>query len=109
MPRGGKRVGAGRPRGSKTVKSRAEGNRLARKDRTPLRVMEHAMNLHFDAGEYDAAAAVAKDMAPYVHARLAAVEVTGKDGSPLFNLTHDRIRTANAERRRNGVPPELPG
>lgn len=109
MARGGSRNGAGRPKGSKTLKSRAEGNRLARKDLTPLKVMEKAMLEHWDKQEWDAAASVAKDMAPYVHAKLAAIQVSGPAGESIFGLSNDRIRQALAEPDGNGIPPPVPG
>lgn len=50
---------------------------------TPLDVMLRAMRAHVDAGNLDAAAGIAKDAAPYVHARLAAMQVSGLEGGPI--------------------------
>lgn len=60
-----------------TAKAAAEGI-------TPLEVMIGAMRHAWDAEDKDAAARFAKDAAPYVHPRLAAVEHTGKDGKDLI-------------------------
>ena len=50
---------------------------------TPLEVMVGAMRNAWDKGDHEGAARFAKDAAPYVHPRLAAVEHTGKDGGPI--------------------------
>jgi hypothetical protein len=81
--RGGARQGAGRKPGGKNRKSREIADRAAAEGITPLEVMLHTMRAHYEAGDFDAASAVAKDAAPYVHPRLAAVEHGGKDGGPL--------------------------
>lgn len=75
MPRGGARVGAGRPKGSRTKKRSAVARKLATEGVTPLEVMIKAMHAHLDAGELDAAAVIAKDAAPYMHARLSSTQV----------------------------------
>ncbi|MBI1913608.1 MAG: hypothetical protein HYS12_02465 [Planctomycetes bacterium] len=109
MPRGGKRRGAGRPKGSKDTrgarKARAERGRiavdevlspLAQEGLTPLQVMLKAMQIHVRARRWDKAAAIAKDAAPYEHPRLSATtlradvdvrqrvveEVVAGDGAP---------------------------
>ncbi|WP_245260753.1 hypothetical protein [Agrobacterium sp. 10MFCol1.1] len=50
---------------------------------TPLEVMLKAMREHYGKREYDAAAAIAKDAAPYMHPKLASVEHSGLGGSPI--------------------------
>ncbi|WP_188352074.1 hypothetical protein [Agrobacterium tumefaciens] len=50
---------------------------------TPLEVMLKAMREHYGKREYDAAAAIAKDAAPYMHPKLASVEHSGPGGSPI--------------------------
>jgi hypothetical protein len=60
-----------------TAKAAAEGI-------MPLEVMLGAMRDAWEASDKDAAARFAKDAAPYVHPRLAAVEHTGKDGKDLI-------------------------
>ncbi len=77
MDNGGRRPGAGRPKGAKTKKSGTKGREIAQRKVTPLDVMEKAMLIHFEAERYDAAAAVAKDMAPYVHAKMSTVKIGG--------------------------------
>lgn len=42
---------------------------------TPLEVMILVMRMHVEAKQYDAAANVAKDAAPYMHARLSTTKV----------------------------------
>jgi hypothetical protein len=74
VPRGGKRNGAGRKRGSATEKTREIADRIAAEGVTPLQVMIEAMNNHRAAGHLDRAAAIAKDAAPYMHPRLSYVK-----------------------------------
>lgn len=74
--RGGKRDGAGRPPGSANVKTREIANRAALEGITPLEVMLSAMREAWDKNEKAAACAIAKDAAPYMHARLTSVDAT---------------------------------
>lgn len=83
MARGGKRTGSGRPKGALTRRTREVAEKALAKGLTPLEVMLTAMRHHVKKKEWDKAAAVAKDAAPYVHPRLAAVEHSGKDGGPI--------------------------
>lgn len=75
--RGGKRVGAGRKPGSATKKTREIADRAASQGITPLEVMLGAMQSFWDGGDVEKAASIAKDAAPYMHPRLAAIEHTG--------------------------------
>lgn len=76
--RGGARKGAGRKPGSATRKTREIADKAAAAGITPLEVMLEAMTTLRAAGEYEKAAAVAKDAAPYVHPRLSAIEMNAK-------------------------------
>ena len=101
MSRGGSRSGAGRKPGGKNEKSREIADKAAAEGITPLEVMLKAMRGFVEFAEkmvaennevgalnaYTEAAKVAKDAAPYIHPRLAAIEHTGKDGQPLETLT----------------------
>ena len=100
MPKGGPRPGSGRPRGSTgpngpTKRTNEIRAKAFEEGITPLEVMLLAMRAHVKAQDLDKAAAVAKDAAPYMHPRLAAVEHTGKDGGAIQheNVTNeDRAR-----------------
>lgn len=81
--RGGARKGAGRPRGAATKRTRAIADRESRKGITPLEVMLTAMREHAKKKDWDAAASIAKDAAPYMHAKLASVQHTGRGGGPI--------------------------
>jgi hypothetical protein len=70
VPRGGRRPGAGRKPGSKTMKTREVADRLAQGGVTPLEVMLSVMRRHYGAERFDEAVAVARDAAPYVHPRV---------------------------------------
>ncbi len=78
MPSGGKRKGAGRPAGAATRKTRAIADQAAAEGLTPLEVMLRAMRLHATAERWDDAAAIAKDAAPYIHARLSSVDLNSE-------------------------------
>lgn len=97
MPRGGARPGAGKRKG---VPNKANAERLARcqaSGATPFDVLIDGMRYHHGHAkeavkegnhekavvEFGHAGRYAKDAAPYVHARLAAVEHSGTDGSPI--------------------------
>lgn len=82
---GGKRPGAGRKLGSVTKKTRDIAEKATKQGLTPLEVMLHAMREAHAAGKLDEAHAYAKDAAPYMHARLAAVEHSGDMAPLMFN------------------------
>jgi hypothetical protein len=80
---GGARKGAGRKPGSATKKTRAIADKAAAEGITPLEVMLEAMNAFRSAGDLEKAASFAKDAAPYIHPKLAAIEHTGADGGAI--------------------------
>lgn len=82
---GGARPGAGRPKGSKNKRTLELQAEIAESGLTPLEFMtevyrnkNNPMDMRLDA---------AKAAAPYVHAKLANIEVTGKDGAPIETVT----------------------
>ena len=85
MPRGGKRRGAGRPKGSKNRKKPpacADPQALpdpesAFPGKSPGDVMYRCMLNHLKAGRWDRAAAIARDLAPYVHPRKSSIRHEG--------------------------------
>lgn len=82
--------GSGRRKGSLNRKTQAIAkDMIASGAMTPLEVMVKAMKVHVDAQRWDAAAAIAKDAAPYIHPRLAAIQHSGGgDGSaPIVVIT----------------------
>lgn len=81
--RGGARKGAGRKAGSATQKTRAIADKAAAAGITPLEVMLEAMNSFRESGDLEKAASFAKDAAPYIHPKLAAIEHTGEGGGPI--------------------------
>lgn len=86
MPSGGVRAGAGRKNGSRTRMTRAIAERIAKEGGLqPLEVMDLAMNYFLKANppRFDLASGIAKDMAPFMHPRLQAVEHSGPDGGPV--------------------------
>ncbi|TQN59601.1 hypothetical protein FLX27_22075 [Agrobacterium tumefaciens] len=96
--RGGSRKGAGRPRGAATKRSRQVADRESKNGITPLEVMLKAMRAHVDKNDLDAAASIAKDAAPYMHAKLASVQHTGRGGGPIqtVDLTNASEEQLNA-------------
>lgn len=81
--RGGARKGAGRKFGSATQKTREIADKAAASGITPLEVMLEAMNSFRENGDIEKAAGFAKDAAPYIHPKLAAIEHTGADGGAI--------------------------
>lgn len=92
--RGGKRAGAGRKRGAATTRTREIADQAATEGITPLEVMLDAMRELHGKGEKAAASQIAKDAAPYMHPRLAAIEHTGKDGGPIVVALDDADKRA---------------
>lgn len=115
MPRGGYRAGAGRKEGSKTKKTTEIAKKAAETGQTPLEYMLDVMRSPFPAELKDAIAEcvkkggldeelvsrlmgwhsmrfeAAKASAPYMHARLQAHEVSGKDGGPIEFTKIERV------------------
>jgi len=104
MARGGKREGAGRKEGATTVASReAAENYLQSGKKTPLEVMLEAMHFAMEQVEktanvlekkifYEAAHAHAKDAAPYLHAKLASMEVKAEVSGTITHNLADKDR-----------------
>ena len=87
--RGGKRPGAGRIKGAKTVRKQAFAEAAADGGMAPLayllaimRDVSQAVAVRLDA---------AKTAAPYIHPRLNAVAHTGADGGPIKAATSIRV------------------
>lgn len=77
MARGGVRPGAGRPKGAANLKTREIADLAAEAGITPLEVMLHAMRMYVNAENWNAAAMIAKDAAPYMHPKLSSIEHGG--------------------------------
>lgn len=76
--RGGKREGAGRVKGSLNKKTREIAEKAAASGVTPLEIIIEAMHDAYKDGGAAAAVPFAEKAAPYMHARIAAVEVSGE-------------------------------
>jgi hypothetical protein len=93
--KGGKRPGAGRKKGVPNKRTAEVQAKVEASGVTPLEFMLSIMRneppetqdlrvaLDYQAMRFEAA----KAAAPYVHARLAAVELTGKDGGPVETVS----------------------
>jgi hypothetical protein len=87
MSHGGKREGSGRRKGSLNRKTQAIAkDMVASGALTPLEVMIKAMTIHVKARRWDQAAAIAKDAAPYIHPRLAAMHVMRAPDAALTGM-----------------------
>lgn len=81
MPKGGKREGAGRKKGSATKLTREIADAAAKEGITPLEHMLNVMrNEEVDDRRRDE---MAKAAAPFIHPRLAATELSGPDGEDI--------------------------
>ena len=88
MARGGVRPGSGRPKGSRNTWSEELRKAAADGGMTPVQYMLAVMR---DPAVSDARRdRMARDCAPYLHAKLANVEHAGQDGGPItFVISKD--------------------
>jgi hypothetical protein len=77
---GGKREGAGRPKGAAHKRNQEVLEKALSVGITPLEVMLMAMKDALDKGELKDASNFAKDAAPYVHAKLQATTIKNAEG-----------------------------
>ena len=123
MAHGGARKGAGRKKGSATAKTRAIADKAASEGVTPLEVMLDVMRFHYAIAQSEIAKGAegeamspkviadalvlakdaAKDAAPYIHPRLAAVDLKAEHSvsDPLAELIE---RIANQGRPLHDSP-----
>lgn len=85
--RGGFRKGAGRKPGSLTKRTNEIAQAAAASGLTPLEVMLKAMQQHVEAKSWDEAAKIAQAAAPYMHPRLASVDMTSKNETTVHILS----------------------
>jgi len=106
--RGGKRDGAGRKKGALSTRTQEIAVAATASGITPLEFLLNTMR--DETKDYAQRLKAATDAAPYVHPRLAAVEVSGNDEKPLkHEISHtdahafaSRIASLNA-RETNGA------
>jgi hypothetical protein len=79
--RGGKREGAGRPKGKKNKRTLAEKEALAASGLSPLDYMLSV--LRDEKASQDVRLTAAKAAAPYLHRALKSVEHSGEGGGPI--------------------------
>ena len=79
MPQGGKRAGAGRPKGSRNVRTKQQAEAVKASGLTPLDYMLSVMR--DDRQEQAVRLDAAHKAAPYVHSKLATVDHKSTDGS----------------------------
>jgi hypothetical protein len=79
MPVGGKRPGAGRPKGARNVKTKQQSEAVKASGLTPLDYMLSV--LRDDTQDLSVRLDAANKAAPYVHAKLASVDHKSSDGS----------------------------
>lgn len=91
MPRGGYRPGAGRPAGAATKRTRAVADQASAEGLTPLDVMLRTMRDHAAADRWDDASKVAAMAAPFVHPRLAAVDLTAENRVVIRDITDEPL------------------
>lgn len=105
-PRGGKRPGAGRPKGCQTKRRREVAQRAVAEGITPIEVMLTAMKESMADGNMTDAAKYAQMAAPYIHPRLQAIQHTGREGGPIE--VADMSRNDLARRILHMLRPEKP-
>ena len=82
--KGGKRTGAGRKKGEPNKRT-AEAQ--AKAEETGITPLEYMLSVMRNSSDERMRMSAAQAAAPYVHAKLSSVEVTGKDGKPLETVT----------------------
>jgi hypothetical protein len=91
---GGKRPGAGRPKG---VPNKANAERQAAIAASGLTPLDYLLSvLRDESAEPQVRMEAAKSAAPYVHPKLSSIEHGGKDGSPM-KLETIKIRLVRAK------------
>lgn len=91
MAKGGARVGAGRKKGSVSLKTREIAEQAIKEGLTPLEVILKSMRSMWDNAQEQtdpdqrltrmaAASQLAKDAAPYIHPKLSSMEVKNPEG-----------------------------
>lgn len=106
MPKGGKRPGAGRPKGARN-RATEEARAMAEETgETPLSYMLRVMrDAEADEKRRDAMAQAA---APYVHAKLSSVEMDANVTNSYDDMTYEEIRATLTEKlRERGLTPEM--
>jgi hypothetical protein len=84
MPSGGRRENAGRPKGAiHQVKKKLMDRIAASSRKLPLEIMLEAMEDAYKSGGAVEAFPLAEKVAPYLHPKMQAVEVSGADGKPI--------------------------
>ena len=90
MPKGGKREGAGRPRGSRGRRTEDSITKAEALGPTPLEVLLESMHAARAEGERAEAVECAKAAAPYVHPKLAPTSPPTPVHEPLdYNVLSD--------------------
>jgi hypothetical protein len=89
VARGGKREGAGRKTGSLTKRTQEVAAAALASGEMPMDYMLRVMR--DPTVEHERRDRMAKDVAPYVHPRLATTEHTGKDGGPILVDKIERV------------------
>lgn len=98
--RGGARPGAGRKKGSVTKATVYRQEMLAKaaaEGISPLEVMMTAMREAWEAGDKEKAVQVAEKAAPYIHAKLAAVQHSGDADAPLQHVISSAVPRYDAD------------
>ena len=87
MARGGKREGAGRRKGQVSEQTKARKEIQIKALAQGLSPLDYMLSILRDVGqEQSARFAAAKEAAPYIHNRLAAVEHSGNDDKPIKSV-----------------------
>ena len=106
MPKGGKRPGAGRPKGARN-KATEEARAMAEESgETPLAYMLRVMR--DDTADEKRRDAMAQAAAPYIHAKLSSVEMQADVAHDYAKLSDGELnRQIVAALRQHGATPEM--
>jgi hypothetical protein len=99
MARGGQRPGSGRPRGMQNKRTVEQAEAVVASGMTPL---EYLTRVYQDPAVDEAKRIdAAKAAAPYVHAKLTSIEMSGPGGEPIESV-HEYRRTIVRPEHRDG-------
>lgn len=102
MPNGGRRPGAGRPKGRQNdatiERKKLVEAVLTAEGKTPIEVMREAMLYYDGLGKRDDAVRVAQALAPYIHPRLSNIDANAQvDGGLTIELVNFTAEDPNPQ------------
>ena len=106
---GGRRPGAGRPRGSKARKTIEIADRAAAEGVTPLELILSLMHRYYAEGKFCLALDAAVKAAPYIHPRLQLMQLSGGPDPVRLQVVEEIIGEPGDVSANGEAPPRAAG